>query len=786
MKFWNRFVKNLPVNSRRYIVESQQSIFGGLFYHISLSRFLKTMLAVFVILLPVKVSSDCTPGPYGFRGYSFINPNIIDVRISSAPILLDIKAIYDAFGGQPVAQQRDNVGEWQERYCNRAKAEDIRAFIYDTNINDLEQLRTEMNMGGQRLSYPFTGNSFAAYIKRYKCYETVDYMIYAKLCEPHVTLGDDPWKIPPRDTAAIGRLIESGKSLFRQAESHYVKLRYAYQIIRLAHYAKKYAQVLSLYDYLMPQIDFDPSLIEYWIEGHRAGALMSLGRNVEASYIFSKVFENCPSKAESAFQSFKITTDEEWRQCELLCQSDKERATLYVLRAEMSDSKALEEMRKVYELDPENQHLEILLINEIRKLEKDLLGNGFNDEKTHNRRLGYPRAQAGEYVIGLHDFVWQVLQEKQVARPELWRICLGYLETLAGNYYDAAKTFEEAKERVDNELLKDQLAAFEMAMRISAFSAVTDSIERVVNNMRESSVYRRYRDFPDFLSDKMAVLYQQGDSPGKAFLSNYRLGDLKVNPKIGVIEDLLAICQKTGRNSLETALITKSDGTTIEKDLLNIKATLLFSEGRLEEALNTFKKMDRTFWDEYGVFNPFVPRFADCVNCPLPDTANMYNRGELIERILDLESFARGGSERAVEFYFELGVAFYNMTYFSYDWRAMDLFRSGSSLAINKLRDGDNIVPHPNYPLENREVFDCSRALFYFDRVRQLSTDREVSARATYWAAKCERNAWYVSRARGAQRTYDFFEILKNEYADTRFYERVVRECKTFQAYLTR
>lgn len=749
-------------------------------------RCLSLLSGLSMVLLPVPIAGECTPGKSGFRGYSLLSPAIVNPEIPSAPLFLNFQAIYEQFGGQAVAQERDNVTEWQERFCSRASKSDIHFLIYNTEIADLEQLRVEMKMSGNRFSYPFTDNSFAKYLKRQNCEEVLDYFIFAKRCEKHVIAGSDPWRTPPRDTIAMRVLMDEGTNLFRNTKSHYVRLRYAYQIIRLAHYAKDYAGVLSRYDFLMPQIDHDPSIIEYWIKGHYAGALMALGRNVQASYLYALIFENCPSKAESAFRSFKINTDEEWLACEKLCQSDRERATLYALRARAADSKALEEMRRIYELDPRNRHLEVLLVNEMYKLEKDLLGYGFNDEKAHNRRLGYPRARAGEYVIGLQDFVRQVLDEGQITRPGLWRIALGYLETLAGNYYDAIRTFEIAKQQVKDPALQEQLAVFEMVMRISAFTVATDSVEREVNRIRRSDLFRKYRDLPDFLSDKMTQLYEQGDSPGKAFLSNYRMRDLRANPKKEVIDDLLALCRKPSRNSLENALVLKSDGSTIEKDLLNIKGTLLFSEGQLEEALTVFKDMERSNWVNYGVFNPFITRFNDCVNCPLPDTANMYSRGELIERLLSMESLIRAGSDRTAEYYFQLGAAFYNMTYFSYAWEVMDLFRSGTSMQPAKLRAGGNVVAHPAFPLGNREVFDCSRALFYFEKARQTATDPEMAARAAYWAAKCERNAWYVSRAQGAQRTYDYFRILRDQHSNTRFYERVVRECKTFQAYLAK
>jgi len=743
-----------------------------------------------LLLLPIKVSSDCTPGRYGYRGYSFLNPNLIDVRVPSAPLFVDIQAIYEYFGGQQEAQRRDNVIEWRERYCNTAEEEDIRFLIYNTEIRDLEQLRTEINMGNRRLSYPFTDNSFARYINRYECTETVDYLIYAKRCEPYVTIPENPWNVEQRDTFAMRRLAEDGLQQFKQTESHYIKLRYAYQIIRLMHYAGQYGRVLSLYDFLMPQIDFDPSIIEYWIMGHHAGALMGLGRNVQASYLYSRVFENCPSKAESASRSFNIKTDEEWRQCELLCQSDRERATLYALRANISDSKALEEMQKIYELDPDNHHLEILLMAEVRKLEKDFLGTSFNDNRQRNRRLGFPRAQAGQYLIDMQNFIRSILKEDQIERPLLWKISLGYLEALAGNYYDARRTFEEAREQLtpDDALLAEQLNVFALAMRISTFTAATDSIERMANRIRKTDLYAKYPDFQDFLKDKMTALYEEGNSPGKAFLSTYTLNDLRVNPQIDIIEDLLLICDKPNRNSLETALITKPNGSTIKKDLLNIKATLLLGQFRLEESLAVLKEMDRNEWDDYGVFNPFISRFKDCINCALPDTANTYNKGELMERMQALESLARGGSERAAEYYFDLGTAYYNITYFGYAWQAADLFRSGSSMRPSNFADGDNVVPHPLWELGNREVVDCTRALFFFEKARQLAneTNPELAARATYMAAKCERNAWYISRVRGTQRTYDFFDLLRENYPDTRYYGQVVRECKTFQAYLAR
>lgn len=772
MKSWKKYINYLKINKK------------------GLRLFSYPMLVLFLLCsLPLTIASDCVPDPRQFYGYSFVSPRVVNLEAPAAPFFLGFEQIYALFGEQTNAQTQSNIAEWRSRYCNRAKEEDIHLVVYGTDLEDLKQLQDEMRIPDFELSYPFQGNTFANYLKRHGCFETVDYLMYAKRCEKHaVSSKKNPWKTPKRDTVGMRALLNEGKEAFNQTQSHYIKLRYAYQIIRLAHYAQKYGEVLSLYDLLMPQIDNDPSVIEYWIEGHRAGALMSLGRNVEASYIFSKIFENCPGKAESAFRSFRIRTDQEWEACLLLCKTDKERAALYALRAHAADSKAIEEMQRIYDLDPENTHLEILLLREIKKLEKDLLGYEFNDRKESNKRyFGVPRPGVGQYLLRLQKFVQKLAAEKQVARPALWAVADGYLEVLSGDYYEAERSLKRARNLVKDKTLREQLDVFELALKISAYKDASDAVEQEVDRIRKSELYAEYSQFADFLSDKMTYLYLQGNYPGKAFLSQYRFRDLKVKPDLAIINDLLAICRKPTRTSLENELVLKSDGNSIEKDLLDIKATFLFSQGKLDEALAVFKEMDRdNDWDNFGVFNPFIERFKDCVDCTqMPDTMTVYNKGELIERLISMETRVLAGSEDVAIWLYQLGLAYYNMSYFSYAWPAMDHFRSGTSLSPAYLRAEAFIVPHPAYPLGNIENFDCSKAKAYFDRAREVATDPELAARATYYAAKCERNEWYLSRHRtGAPRTDLYFSILRDNYAQTDFFKRTVRECKTFRAYI--
>ena len=304
-------------------------------------------------------------------------------------------------------------------------------------------------------------------------------------------------------------------------------------------------------------------------------------------------------------------------------------------------------------------------------------------------------------------------------------------------------------------------------------------------DMTFTETFRSHEDFPEFLRDKLSKLYANQNFPGKSFMINHELYEMKTNPSMSMINDLLAVTEKPRPNALERMLIRgQADTTTIRDDLLDMKASYYLNFFQVEAAYQTFAKIDPANWDLYGLYYPYIEKIHDCVNCPFPDSIQLINKGQLLKELTDLDFLARAEPENAARYYFKLGLAYYNMTYFSYSWNAMDYFRSGSSLprTIRSNNPGD-VVYGSGYPRGNHENFDCSRALLYFERAIAYAKDPELAARATYMAAKCERNAHY---AYGRERTYYYFDQLRSKYRGTNFYDKVIRECKYFAAYASR
>ena len=288
------------------------------------------------LLYGTRGQGQCLPAVNRYYGYTFMHPLMADPRLPGAPQILGFDEVYKRFGRQDREQADENVREWRARYCDIPKEEDVREVIYAFTPSDFWEMNAAIAANSSTLDPFLRKNTFARYLVRHRCQETVEYLLFAKDCEPYVTKSGNAWAEQDNSLrkAEMDRLIEKGKTAFMQTQSDYIRLRYAFQIVRLAHYSGQYQRTLDLFDYLMPKIDHDPSAIEFWILGHKAGALAALGRKVEAAYLYVRVFLNCPGKRESAYRSFRINTDEEWAQCLLLCKDDRERATLFAMRAQ--------------------------------------------------------------------------------------------------------------------------------------------------------------------------------------------------------------------------------------------------------------------------------------------------------------------------------------------------------------------------------------------------------------------------------------------------------------------
>jgi len=157
---------------------------------------------------------------------------------------------------------------------------------------------------------------------------------------------------------------------------------------------------------------------------------------------------------------------------------------------------------------------------------------------------------------------------------------------------------------------------------------------------------------------------------------HYSLEAIKPNPQADVIEDLISIATDPKKSRFDKILTTNKDGSEMANDLLEIKGVMLWNNGSAAAALDAFKQIPIA---QRGPnrFNPFLETANICVHCNQPDSLLIYNRSGILERIFNLEFQANSDYSNSDVYYYELGLAHFNLSYFGPSWNAMDYFRSG-------------------------------------------------------------------------------------------------------------
>ena len=753
-----------------------------------------------------KPTVNCSPDARPFYGYTFLYPEIINKDAAYAPFFLRWDDYYQQYYFNKDIQKDENIKEWIERFCGQPEADDVGVVVYESNFDELVRLRNAALDKNQKTPLPhmLAGNTFAEMLVLNGCTEAIDYLMFAKKCEPFVIAQGDGWTIPERDPEAMYELINEGMGRFGQTTSNFIRLRYAYQIIRLAHYARGWEYTISLYNYLIPKIDLKkPSIIYYWIIGHVAGAQQKMGKYPEAAYRYSMVFRHCASKRIQAWRSFLIRNDQDWAETMKLCQDNAERATLYAMRAGGSHTRAAEDMEQIYDLDPHNPQLELLVVSDIQELEKIILRTRVTDLKYGQAVGDLKRQNTDKHLLDLQKFVRRVVREKKASNLKLWRAMEGYLELLAGDRYAAATTWDRLVKNLDNDEeadrnLEQQVAIWRCLLDIMNLDTLPGGqADSVAYRVRSLNVFRQNPNLEPFLQDWLAQDYAVNAHPGKAVLAAWGPTGLKYNPSLAVLDDLLKLADSNDPILLERTMMMDTSPDRIRADLLELKGAYLLGLGQPEAALATLRKIKPSEEIRLTRFSPFREKVGEKIHREVYDTLFLTRR-QIAEKIVDFEFRAKAAAAEndpvAGWYYYLIGLGYYNMSYFGYEWEVTDFYRSG----YNQLRLAQGpVFSLRNTPAGNRENTDMSIALAYFEKAINTARNPEMAARAAFMAARCRQKQWFCDK----DCTYrpgsalipvlpepymDYYNLLMTRYADTKFYGLIVQECKWLEAYARR
>ncbi len=228
--------------------------------------------------------------------------------------------------------------------------------------------------------------------------------------------------------------------------------------------------------------------------------------------------------------------------------------------------------------------------------------------------------------------------------------------------------------------------------------------------------------------------------------------------------------------------------------LLERKGAYLLSIGQPEAALAVMQKMLPSEAAKQERFSPFREKFGEKIHRQVADSIQLTRMG-IAQRIINLEFQAKAAvatnNPNAAWYWYQIGIAYYNMSYFGYEWEATDYYRSG----YNQLRLAQGpVFSMPGTPDGNRENTDVSLALNYFEKALFAATDDEFAARAAFMAARCQQKQYFCDKDTpyrpGSKLIptlpapyFEYYNLLMDKYSNTVFYNNIVKECLWLNAY---
>jgi hypothetical protein len=719
--------------------------------------------------------------------------------------------------------KNQNAQSWADFLEGAYRKEDLISFIYRGESKFSTRDKELLNLRRNRLN-PLKSPQKEA--------QFVDCIVFAlkveKLLEAY---APDPWEDEPKKIviADFGPLMNQAMAQINVSQDVFLKERYAFQLLKLNRYSKQYTTFITNFK---KYFEGKKSMLSFWAMEHYAGVLSELKRTTEANYYFVQVYVNCPEKRSSSYLSMKLKSPSDFSKTLSLCQNEEEKMALYYIHAMQSKTLAMADLKEITQKLGNHEYARVVMSHEINKLEKILLTKNDSDEEYLSERtkeLMLLKDQVPAYINELIQMNQAMLAQDE--KDYFWHLSLAYLYYLDAQHENCTKVLNEIQPSsleiqkqydiiyvinyVDSRSslsIEDENIIGEKLYEINEnnpnypFVSTSESTRSAYGN--ESFLIEEYNTINEFIFRKIAARYRNSNSfihlifSGEVFfdlcvksassLENDQSNSTDFEIKVSDINRFIVDLNRTPESKLSLFAATyyfqipdessEQNFNRCEQMLKELKATILLrNPAKLDEAISIYNALPADLINEnYVNGSPFsytskTPNFGhhDEIQEQLPKMSRLAfakKVKQLIEQPLTAENA------------FQLGIAYYNSSYYGLQWKLLAYAR------IYSFPDGN---------------VDMSVAESYLNTALTLGgLTRERQAQAYFMLARCEQNrysykndgfpdwdegddgftAYFDEMKRsGSMRN---FQLLASNYYGTATYQEIIRECKYFEYYV--
>lgn len=435
----------------------------------------------------------------------------------------------------------ENLAAWKEYFEGEIVGRNLRDLIYRTPRSTVNRLVTKIG-AGDRVHLADTiilpeyewGNPDTIYrsvattaLLERRDLPFLHYLDYALQTAPHAwEVTSDGWgtSADNRDTTTMIALLAEGERRWNDARHPELKLRYGYQVVRLARYLGRYDQVEGYYRRMVSEENpLHP--VRLLALGHLAGARQRAGDIHGGNHLFAHLFDSSASARTTALRDVKLKANNAWDELYRRAGSPGEKANLWLIRGLKERRLSFGYLQEIYQLTPRSHKLELALFRELHRVESFLYDDvatrelktgtsGITEEWKYNpeteqyeptpsnvvsdpsnererhltSRFGWDSLfyyrpgtadrdreeepvidtiiSGQEYVSAFRRFVLEVARSGEVDQPALWYMVAGYIDIMDGDYDVADECLDEARNQVGgNDDLRQQIRLLEYLRR---------------------------------------------------------------------------------------------------------------------------------------------------------------------------------------------------------------------------------------------------------------------------------------------------------------------------------
>ncbi|MCD8081807.1 MAG: hypothetical protein LUF04_15855 [Bacteroides sp.] len=358
--------------------------------------------------------------------------------------------------------RNENIEEWQE-YLG-IPYEDARYLVFEADTSAIRNLMKGVNTEDPQLEF-----IRPAFLKKYR--QALEYILCAKELEPymHILPSEDSWYYSP-DRLTVGDLdyeevASRLKTGWKRAKDNELRLRYGYQLVRLAHYNRRYEEATELFDTYVESLNYRPAMY-YHALSQKAGAEKGMGASSLANYHFLQVFVHSKNLKETAVLSMRINEDPDWEDLIGRTKNQQELNDAYLLLGYHSFNNPLREIAKIVENDPDAIQARILMVRAIHQIERNDLpvyytaySYGQDKERQGDETdKRYPIATSlTDEIIDLSD---EMTRHPAVKDRNFWLMTSAYLHFLNKEFARARHYLEQVEEENETYTLQKMNLAF--------------------------------------------------------------------------------------------------------------------------------------------------------------------------------------------------------------------------------------------------------------------------------------------------------------------------------------